>query len=54
MYRLLAGMEGSTWTTLLSRKCGCLTQGVKKNRPNAQRIDGTNTILFIPRNNVTV
>jgi hypothetical protein len=49
---LLRGPDGALWDRGLSNELGRLAQGVGKNRPLANRIKGSNTIVFIPKHKV--
>ena len=44
---LLAGEDSTTWTKSLTNKIGRLAQGVGASRPVKDRIQGTNTLIFI-------
>ena len=52
---LLEGQESPMFTTSLTNEIGRLAQGIGKNRPANEKIEGTNTINFLkqrqaPRN----
>ena len=49
---LLKGQESPTWTTSLTSDIGRLAQGIGKNIPAYEKIEGTNTIHFIKRRQV--
>ena len=50
--KLLSGQDSDIWKTSLSNEFGRLAQGVGKHRPTKDYVKGTNTIFFIPRNQV--
>ena len=50
--KLLAGKDSEIWKNSLSNEFGRLAQGVGKNRPKNKYVTGTNTIFFIPRDQV--
>ena len=49
LYSLLKEQESPTWTTYLINEVGRLAQGIGKNRPAHEKIEGKNTINFIKR-----
>ena len=52
IYKLINGPDKLLWTTSLSNELGRCAQGVGKSRPASKKISGTNTIFFIPQNQV--
>jgi hypothetical protein len=52
-YRLLStGTDSEVWLRSMTNDLGRLAQGVGKNRPLSQRIQGTNTIFFVHKHDV--
>jgi hypothetical protein len=50
--KLLRGPDSALWELGLTNELGRLAQGVGKTRTPANRIKGSNTIVFIPKNKV--
>jgi hypothetical protein len=54
-YRLLlAGPDNALWLRSMANDLGRLAQGVRKSCPAAERVEGTNTIFFIPKCDVPI
>ena len=49
---LLKGEDKVTWTGSLINELGRLTQGIGKYRPIDNKIEGTNTIVFVKHNKI--
>ena len=50
---LLKGHDTVSWTTSLTKKLRRLAQRVEKDRPEGNKIKGTNTIVVIKRSQVS-
>ena len=46
---LLKGIDSIQWNKSLTNELGRLAQGIGKNRPSIERIEGTNTIIFVKK-----